>query len=276
MLSKVRTWAGRVGEIRLEGDPNNPTISIQLSGVDTEACSSGPPATTTRRTEDQGPRAAVRRRWASAGTEMFRHYEFVRLARDRRRCDVLYANVRELPDESLRCDGRLEADRRLAVRQRGPHPDRGPRPARRVPRARTRRRRGRWSGCRRSSRSRARPNWASWSSSTTSSAARTSASTPSTSSRPTARSRWRSCGTSAAPWPSRCCNCLEAAYGIRPADPGTLDQSHDLADHFQSLDGTFKPRPPAGANLGEGLRKLVEQALAHQYPAHPEFPELVA
>ena len=66
-------------------------------------------------------------------------------------------------------------------------------------------------------------------------------------------------------------NCLEGAYGIAQAAPGTLDEAHNLADHFQSLDPTFQPQPPVGANLKTGFQHLVEQAMAHQFPAHPFF-----
>ncbi|HKB42023.1 MAG TPA: hypothetical protein VKD72_36695, partial [Gemmataceae bacterium] len=36
VAQKLRTWAGMVGEIRVSEEPTNPTVSIQLSGVDTE------------------------------------------------------------------------------------------------------------------------------------------------------------------------------------------------------------------------------------------------
>ena len=37
VLQKVKDWSSQVGEIKVERDTPNPTISIQLSGVDTEA-----------------------------------------------------------------------------------------------------------------------------------------------------------------------------------------------------------------------------------------------
>ena len=36
VLAKLRNWAAQVGEIRFTEDPNNPTISLQISGVDVE------------------------------------------------------------------------------------------------------------------------------------------------------------------------------------------------------------------------------------------------
>ena len=93
--------------------------------------------------------------------EMFLAHSFVWRG-SRRRCDVLFANVRELPDESLRAQGddwKVVID--FPFDDRRPHPGRGPRPGRQVPGA-ERRDTGRWSGCRRSSRPGRRPSWASW------------------------------------------------------------------------------------------------------------------
>ena len=36
VAQKLRTWAGIWGELRVEGDPANPTVSMELEGVDTE------------------------------------------------------------------------------------------------------------------------------------------------------------------------------------------------------------------------------------------------
>ena len=53
--------------------------------------------------------------------------------------------------------------------------------------------------------------------------------------------------------------------------PGSVDESHPPADHFQSLDPAFEPRPPARANLREAMGNLFDQMCASQYPAHPDF-----
>ena len=63
---------------------------------------------------------------------------------------------------------------------------------------------------------------------------------------------------------------LEGAYGIAPAAPGSIDPSHELSEHFQSLDG-WQPQPPVGATLGEAFVHFVGQALEQQFPAHPSF-----
>ena len=63
---------------------------------------------------------------------------------------------------------------------------------------------------------------------------------------------------------------LEGAYGIASAAPGSIDPSHELSEHFQSLDG-WQPQPPVGATLGEAFVHFVGQALEQQFPAHPRF-----
>jgi hypothetical protein len=66
---------------------------------------------------------------------------------------------------------------------------------------------------------------------------------------------------------------LEAAYGLDAVLPGSLDATQELEPHeqFQSLKNDFDLRPPAAANLRGALQQLLDQALADDYPAHPEF-----
>jgi hypothetical protein len=66
---------------------------------------------------------------------------------------------------------------------------------------------------------------------------------------------------------------VEAAYAIRSEPmPGTLDPAWDMSDsHFQSLFPTLMLQRPVGANLGEALEDLLDQALSHQFPKHPKF-----
>ena len=64
---------------------------------------------------------------------------------------------------------------------------------------------------------------------------------------------------------------LEGAYGVENPPPGSVDESHPPAEHFQSLDPAFEPRPPARANLRGALESLFDQMCSSQYPAHPDF-----
>ncbi len=65
---------------------------------------------------------------------------------------------------------------------------------------------------------------------------------------------------------------VNAAYGIQTAAAGAaLDSSMelDLADRFQSLAAGLTLRPPAVATLGDALEDLLGQSLAWEYPAAP-------
>jgi hypothetical protein len=66
---------------------------------------------------------------------------------------------------------------------------------------------------------------------------------------------------------------LEAAYGLDALVPGSLDPTQELEPHeqFQSLKNGFDPQPPAAASLRGALEQLLDQALADDYPAHPKF-----
>ena len=65
--------------------------------------------------------------------------------------------------------------------------------------------------------------------------------------------------------------CIEAAYGISEEPRDGIVLAIDRADQFASLQPTFAPQRPVGANLKEALEKLLDQALGHQFPAHPSF-----
>lgn len=67
--------------------------------------------------------------------------------------------------------------------------------------------------------------------------------------------------------------CLEYAYGIASEPKDAVDDPLPAAEHLHSLHGTFTPRPPAAANLGDALEALVYQLFDHLYPAHPHFEQ---
>ena len=64
---------------------------------------------------------------------------------------------------------------------------------------------------------------------------------------------------------------LEGAYGVDNPLPGSVDESHSPAAHFQSLDPSLTPQPPVGANLLQAFEHLLAQMLEVQYPNHPAF-----
>lgn len=70
---------------------------------------------------------------------------------------------------------------------------------------------------------------------------------------------------------------LENAYGISDNSPDSLDTSAlvEGEDHFACMDTALKLRPPVAANMRDAFMSLLDQGLSHQYPAHPLFEEEV-
>ena len=64
---------------------------------------------------------------------------------------------------------------------------------------------------------------------------------------------------------------LRVAYGIDGEPRDAVAAPLDADRHLASLDATFTPRPPVGANLKEALESLLDRLMAHRYPAHPDF-----
>lgn len=272
VLQKCRKWAGQVGELKIGDEPANPTLSVQLSGVDIETI-----LEKARGVDNPGSRAKKIREilFHAIGiqdSELQYEVEFQQVWRGTNRTiDVAFGNVREMADERLRsCEDRwlIVIDFPFDVQGHTPADDLAT-----LERFRNR-----------------------------SEASHTLCWLPSFLSREVQRDlgslvvmehllasddRFRSYSdhlseverasarslmdNQRSQLRQHVLNCLEGAYGIASAAPGTLDGAHNLADHFQSLDPTFQPQPPVGANLREGFWHLVEQALGHQFPAHPLF-----
>ena len=66
-------------------------------------------------------------------------------------------------------------------------------------------------------------------------------------------------------------NALLSAYGITEQFRDRIDDSHALETNFYSLSDTLTLQRPVGATMAEALEHLVGQALAWQFPAHPQF-----
>jgi len=100
VLRRCKTWAASVGEIRI-GEDANATISIQLSGVDTESI-----LKQAEREDNRGNRARLIKQMLFAQftikgeTEFDQYYEFV-WKNTKRSCVVLFGNVREFSPASL-------------------------------------------------------------------------------------------------------------------------------------------------------------------------------
>jgi hypothetical protein len=270
VLSKCREWASQVGEIRISDD-TNPTISVQLSGVDTDSILDKARVNDNFANRQRRVREVL---FSELGLEeaddLFVVHEF-RWRGTRRRCEVLFTNVRDLPDESLRS----ETEWRVFLDF--PFDDQGHTPADDIARVQ------RFLGPNRSSRAivwmpaflsaqslkdlgtfcvlehvlqgERFNDYASHLSAVDRSAARALLDNQ--------RSQLR----------QRLIAVLQGAYGIAPPLPGSIDTSQfaGASDQLISLDGTFRPQPPVGANMGQALGHLLEQMLGHQFPAHPAF-----
>ena len=105
VLRRCRAWAAEIGEVRIGDDPANPIIAIQLSAVDTESVLAD-----AGRHDNAGNRRRLIREvlFDALGIENRDElvlYHEATWRGTRRRFEVIFANVRELPDESLSTRG---------------------------------------------------------------------------------------------------------------------------------------------------------------------------
>jgi hypothetical protein len=271
VAQKLRTWAITVGEIRVGEEPTNPTVSIQLSGVDTEVILEA-----ARVYDNPGNRQFQIRRmlFKSLGIpdqdEMFITHEFLWRG-SRRSCDVLFTNARTLPDESLRSTGdwKLIIDFPFDTEGHTPTEDLD-----RLDKFRDKNEKHRtlvWLPSFFSPRTQAElGKLVIIDRLLLGTSLDQHAKHLSLQDRQTARLLLQNQQSALS---QRLLQAVEAAYAIRSEPtPGTLDVSFDLSEsHFQSMLPTLVLQRPVGANLGEAMENLLDQALSHQYPKHPKF-----
>jgi hypothetical protein len=65
--------------------------------------------------------------------------------------------------------------------------------------------------------------------------------------------------------------CLETAYGIRPDNDGCIGTAVEADERLVSLEGTFRPQMPVGADMKSAVSALLDRFFEHRYPAHPQF-----
>ena len=65
-------------------------------------------------------------------------------------------------------------------------------------------------------------------------------------------------------------NYLLTAFDVSRAEPSAIE-SHELDEHFISLNPQFKLQPPVAGSFREALDGIFGQALAERYPDHPKF-----
>lgn len=267
VLRKLRDWAGEIGEIKV-GEDQNPVISIQITGVDLE-----PILRAAEANDNEGNRRKLVRDllFSQLGIRdaagLFTQFGFTWRG-SAREIDVVYENVRQLADDRLkgRGDGwTLVLDYPFDEGHRTPQDDiarlneyRGG-PARTVVwlpsflGARSLQDLGRLVILDHILQGDRFEQYASHLSQVDRIQARALA----TNQRDSLKVKLRTH--------------LEVAYGItgEPRDAVTSVLPPD--QHLRSLDPTFSPRPPVGADLGKALLDLLDQAFGHQYPAHPDF-----
>lgn len=71
---------------------------------------------------------------------------------------------------------------------------------------------------------------------------------------------------------------IDMAYGLRSGGDEYLDPGNtlDLSEHFVALDPSLQLQPPVAANMAQGVSRLLEQALRTQYPGHPSFEDEIS
>jgi hypothetical protein len=119
VLTRCRKWAGDVGEIKIGEDPTNPTIQVQLTGVDTEGI-----IEKARSQDNFGNRRSLLKKilfdqiGIGSTDELFVRHEFVWHG-TRRSVEVVFGNIRELAGRFAEAARRrVEGGHRLPIRQR--------------------------------------------------------------------------------------------------------------------------------------------------------------
>lgn len=271
VLQKCKLWAAEVGEIKIGDEPSNPTISIQLSGVDTEAIIAAA-------THEDNPGNQLRMirqiLFEELGIEntdqMFLSHDF-EWRNTTRQCDVIYGNVRSLPDASLTANGQMW---KIIIDYPFDEPGHT-----------TRDDQGKLQMYSQSNPSGTRTLV--WIPAFFAPAAMRDlsklviiehvltgerfnqyASFLSPQDRSTAKTLMENQRTSLR---ERVKQHIEAAYGIRGSQSKSIDNLHELTDTFKSLYPGLDLQPPSSSSLGSALEELLGQALSFEFPAHPNF-----
>src|SRR3989454_1101521 len=265
VLRRCRNWAASVGEIRI-GEESNPSISVQLSGVDTEGI-----IKQAEREDNQGNRIRRVRQMlfeqlGVTGEDEFQQFHEFTWKNTRRSCVILFKNVRELPDASLKASDdrwKLIIDFPFDESGHGPRDDLS-----RIQAFQQSPANGTKTLC--------------WVPAFFSLDAQKDlgmlvilehiltgerflqyANHLAPQDRPAAKSLL---DNQRSVLRQRVQNHLDAAYGLESRTLGSLDTTHDLElnERFVSLWPGFEPQPPVAANLAGAMDHLLGQALAHE------------
>jgi hypothetical protein len=276
VLDKLQRWAAEVGELRLGEDEHDPTVAVQLSGIDT-----GPILDAAKVADNEGERRRKVRdllqvELAVKDTGAMDPYLEVVWRGTRRRVSVTFANVRDeidLPDEMLRAgsEPRLVIDLPLDLEGFGPSDDRG-----RVTDYR-RDRPAEWTGV-------WLPNFFTGASLQllgklvrldhilTGETFERLASYLAPTDRPAARAQL---ANEQAAVRARVNAALRQAYGVDTVQEGVIEPQLGLGEQFIALDPGLHLQPPVATSLRSHAEALADQLFRHRFPKHPEYLELV-
>jgi hypothetical protein len=270
VLRRVRQWAGHVGEIKISGDDANPTIAVQITGVDTDGI-----IEQARGEDNHGNRKRLIKEhlFNALGVEnwdgLFVRHKITWRGTDRH-CDMVYGNVWEMPDESLRGpadEWRVIIDYPFDEKGNTPKDDLA-----RLQRFRQEHDEARtlvWIPAFLSAEAqRELGTLVILEHILSGERFNTYATNLPAVERATARQLLENRRSQLK---ERLRLVLEGAYGIQEPIPGSVDTTHGLSEHFQSLDPGLQPQPPVAATLRDGFEHLLGQALSAQFPAHPAF-----
>ncbi len=271
VLQKCRKWAGRVGEIKISDDAN-PTITIQLSGVDTEAILED-----AKVHDNEGSRKKLVKDlvFEAFGVEdenqLFIEHQFVWKG-SRRTVEVLFQNIREIDDfnlfEARGDDWKVIVDFPFDKDNHSPADDKA-----RIQEFETAGNSARtlcWL-----------PYFFSQNSQRDLGTLVTLEYVLKNDERFTSFSKHLSpvdraqaktlLDNQRSQLRQRIKDYLMGAYGAAEVIPNSLDDSGSLDNQVISLEPGFIPSLPVGSDLGNAFENLLTQALNFQYPEHPEF-----
>ncbi|MBZ5495689.1 MAG: phage resistance protein [Acidobacteriia bacterium] len=272
VIRRIRNWAAGVGEIRI-GEEANPTISIQLTGVDVESI-----IEQARREDNYGNRIRRVRQMLYEqlqiqGEGEFEQYRQLVWRNTSRNFTVLFRNIRELHDNSLENTGeswKLIIDFPFDEAGHGPRDDLSL-----LQSFRDSHRQGAKTLC--------------WVPAFLSADALKDLGMLVILDHVLAGERFLQYANHLSPpdkqaaksllenqrsvLRQRVQNHLDAAYGLEAITPGSIDATHELelSERYISLWPGFDPRPPVAAKLCGAMEHLLGQALEHEFPAAPEF-----
>lgn len=275
VLTKCKNWAAKVGQIKIGDEPGNPTIAIQLSGVDTESIIDQARSFDNRGNRIRKIRKLIFQEFGIKDKdELFLDYSFDWRG-TKRACHIKFDNVRELPLDSLHA----KSDNWMVIIDR-PFDDHGFGPKDDI--AKLNEFMDEFPGGTRTmvimpsflSHQAQRElgklviiddvlkgdNFAAFTGHLTPADKQAAKSLLENQQRQLMQQMIRY---------------LENAYGISTTHPEALDSQHMLetSEHFHVMSPDFDMKPPVGANLEKALHNLLDQVMTKQFPEHPVFNE---